>query len=485
MNSSETSLFLKNRVRDAMRELGFTSDFPTEVNNEVENVQIDFSNCLDLTHLLWSSIDNEESRDLDQVEFLEKNNQGSFRLLIGIADVDCAVKKNSQIDQHAALNTTSIYTGVETFPMLPQKISNDLTSLLENVNRIAIIIEMEITPSGELSTVKVYRAIVRNQAKLVYESVGVWLSGSKELPSKVDSVKGLKEQILLQAELSKILQQRRIEKGALTFDSMEPVSVLKDGQIIDLKVSKKNPAREIIECFMITSNEAMAEYLRNKKVSSIRRVVRVPKRWDRICEIAKQLNHSLPPNPDAKALSEFLFKRKTEDPDHFPDLSLSIIKLLGPGEYVVEQPGNESVGHFGLASHDYTHSTAPNRRYPDLIIQRQVKSICGGIEQPYSDNQLLEIANHCTEREAASRKLERLVRKVVAAVILRNRIGETFEGIVTGASPKGTFVRLQNWPAEGCVVKNKDGLDVGDKISVRLLSTDPHRGFIDFEKLNG
>jgi exoribonuclease R len=241
-------------------------------------------------------------------------------------------------------------------------------------------------------------------------------------------------------------------------------------------------AEDIIESFMVATNVAMARYLREKGSLSIRRVVRTPKRWDRIQAIAAQFSARLPSAPHPRALSEFLDQRKAADPLHYPDLSLSVVNLLGPGEYIVEPPGAEHEGQFGLAVADYTHSTAPNRRYADLVTQRLLKAATAGTSGPYGEADLSQIAAQCTEREEAARKVERLMRKVAAACLLSRRIGEVFDGVITGASPKGTYIRLLKFPAEGRVVRGTQGIDVGDKVQVRLAAVDVSKGFIDFER---
>lgn len=474
---------LKERAHRAMIEQKFSPDFPPEIQAELRHLEVRSDGCLDLRSLLWSSIDNDESRDLDQIEYAERKPDGSIRLLIGIADVDCCVKKGGVIDQHAYENTTSVYTGAATFPMLPEQLATSQTSLLEAEDRLSIVIEMLISPEGEVLKREVYRALARNQAKLTYDEVGEWLLGRTAPPEAITRSKELEAQIRLQLEASTRLIQLRARNGALVFGSYEPKAVVSGGEVVDLKISARNPARDIIESFMVAANVAMAEFIESKNQASIRRVVRTPKRWDRIREIAAGFGKNLPEMPESKALSDFLIWRKQEDPLHFPDLSLSIVKLLGPGEYIMERPGDVDIGHFGLALHDYTHSTAPNRRYADLIIQRIVKALTSNQKTPYTDDQLSEIAAHCTERENAARKVERIMRKVVAAAVLSKDIGKTFDGVITGCSEKGVYVRLLNWPAEGCIVKGKQGCDVGDKVRVKLIGTNIDRGFIDFEKL--
>lgn len=485
MHPFSAPINLRARARQALLDARFLPDFPAEIEAELRRATAaaDPSDVVDMRDLLWSSIDNEESRDLDQVEYATAEPDGTIRLLIGIADVDVFAPRDRALDQHAAINTTSIYTGVATFPMLPRQLSTALSSLLENQDRMAMVVDLRVKPSGAVITQGVSRARVRNRAKLVYESIGAWLDGRAEAPPLVAASAGLEKQIRLQHAAAERLRDLRQAHGSLTLGAIEPKAVMRNDRIVDLQIAQSNPAREIIESFMIAVNVATAELLNARGFASIRRVVRAPRRWDRIVDLARQRGQALPAEPDAKALADFLARQKQADPLRFPDLSLAVVKSLGPGEYTMQRPGAEAVGHFGLALHDYTHSTAPNRRYPDLIIQRLLKAVIAGKTTPYTDARLLEIAAHCTEREDAVRKIERLMRKVIAAATLSSRIGEAFEAVVTGASPKGTYVRLLRWPAEGRVVRGEQGIDVGDLVRVRLVATNPERGFIDFERL--
>src|SRR6266404_4644686 len=482
-----TSLDLKLRAHRAMIEAGFQPDPPAEVTREVQILrQCDVEagpSVEDDRSLLWSSIDNDSSRDLDQVEFVEALPDGALRLLVGIADVDSRVIKGSAIDSRAGAETTSVYTGVKTFPMLPDELSTDLTSLVDGKDRLALIIELHILDSGEVSCQDVYRAWIRNRAKLAYSSTGAWLEGRGPIPMAVSNLAGLESQLRLQAETAAKLRELRRRHGLLTFGSVEATTVLENDQVKDLVIDRHNLAEDIIESFMVAANVAIAKYLKKSGSLSIRRVVRTPKRWDRIQAIANQFGSQLPSVPDPRPLSEFLEKRKAADPAHFPDLSLSIVKLLGPGEYVAEAPNGESQGHFGLAVNDYTHSTAPNRRYADLVTQRLLKAAIDGSAVPYTEPELGGVAAHCTEREDAARKVERLMRKVVAASLLSHRIGEVFDAIVTGATSKGTYVRLSKFPAEGRVIQGAQGIDVGDSVRVRLASVDIDKGFIDFQRV--
>src|SRR5215510_2200820 len=434
----------------------------------------------DLRHLPWSSIDNTESRDLDQVEVAEALANGAIRIIVGIADVDSLVPKGSPLDEHAFANCTSVYTGIDVFPMLPEQLSTDFTSLNEGEDRLAIAVETVVSATGDAVSHDVYRAIVHNHAKLAYEGVGAYLEGSP-LPPKLEGNATLIEQLALQAEAARRLKDERLRNGALELDTIEATPITKDGKIVDLKVIQKNRARDLIEDFMIASNVAIAKYLESRNRSGIRRVVREPKRWGRIVELAARYGATLPPEPDSLALAEFLIARRKVDPERFPDLSLSIVKLMGRGIYALDLPGKDPGGHFGLATHDYSHATAPNRRYADLVTQRLVKAALADRPAPYSNDALTDIAARCTEREDAENKVERTIRKTAAALMLRDHIGEAFDAIVTGASDKGIFARTIHPPAEGMVVRHHEGFDVGDKVRVKLVGADPAKGFIDFE----
>jgi ribonuclease R len=473
-------------AHQAMREAGFIASPPPEVLHEVDSINAGDGfpatreTIRDLRSLLWSSIDNPDSRDLDQVEVAQREPNNAIRLMIGIADVDTFVPKDSATDRFAHHNTTSVYTGVETFPMLPRRLSEGITSLLQDEDHFAVVIDIVIDADGVVRSRSIYRALVRNHAKLIYEEIGDWLTGDSDAIPILEEIPGLGDQIRLQHEAAQRLLSLRQKSGALDFETIEASPVVKDGEILDLKVNTKNPARYLIENFMVAANNTVAEYLQEQGRLSIQRVVRVPERWDRIVELAATLGTTLPTKPDSRALSAFLTKRREADPLRFPDLSLSIVKLLGAGEYTVVHKGAVEEGHFGLAVQGYTHSTAPNRRYPDLVTQRLLKAVDEAVDSPYSEEELVEIAARCTERAAAARKVERRMRKAAAAVLLRNRIGEVFDALVTGASNKGVYVRLLNPPAEGRVVRGDHGLDVGDRVSVRLLKADPVTGFIDF-----
>jgi len=485
----DTPIDLRAKARQVMIDAGFHPDFTSEALRSAQNFKqnppsLATGGIRDLRALLWSSIDNDTSRDLDQIEYVEKLPDKSVRLLVGIADVDCEVPKASAPDVRAAQETTSVYTGVTTFPMLPLELSTELTSLLDAQDRRAMVIDLHVLESGEVADHSVYPAVVRNCAKLAYSSTGAWLEGRGPMPSALSSLPGIVEQLKLQLELSNQLRALRKKQGALTFGSIEASPVVENGEVKNLAFTTHNVAQDIIESFMVAANVAMARFLAEKGRCSLRRIVRTPRRWDRIQTLAGQYGVTLPSTPDSQALCEFLDQRKAADPVHFADLSLSVVKLLGPGEYTVGKPGGEGDGHFGLAVHDYTHSTAPNRRFADLVTQRLLKSASANAPTPYSETELDQIAVHCTEREDAARKVERLMRKVIAANLLISRIGEVFDGLVTGASPKGTYVRLLKFPAEGRVVHGAQGIDVGDRVKVRLSSVDVNKGFIDFERIS-
>lgn len=478
-------LNLEERARRAVQNAGFVIDFSAP-ENELQSArqQLQSSTRLneieDLRTLLWSSIDNDTSRDLDQVEVAEKLKNGDIRLQIGIADVDESVPKDSQIDEIASRNTCSVYTGIETFPMLPRVLSEDLTSLLPDQDRAAIVVRFSVDANGETRDAEIVRAIVRNRAKLVYEEVGAWLENqSSTRIEELSSIEGLREQLLLQNEAAIRLQKARERNGALDLESLEIVPVMQNGRVIDLQTTRKNAARRIIENFMVCANMTLAKWLPEHDRSSLARVVRRPERWPRIREIAQKLGDSLPTEADPIALSQFLERRRKVAPDEFASLSLSVVKLLGPGLYEVVRPENHD-GHFGLGAARYTHSTAPNRRFADLVTQRLLKAVLANQPAPYSDDELAQIAARCNERESASQKVERLMRKVAAAALFGDKIGQVFDGVVTGSSAKGVWVRTFRPPVEGRVVRGEAGMDVGETVRVRLLRTDVERGFIDF-----
>jgi len=464
---------LEQAARQEMVENGLDPDIPPAALSQAQGLSPAPSNGRDLTALLWSSIDNDESRDLDQVEYAERVAAG-IRVLVGIADVSAAVAKGTPVDDYAASETTTVYGGVHTFPMLPERLSTDLTSLSEGQDRAALIIEFVVAADGSISGEAVYPAMVRNRAKLAYSKVGPWLEETGQLDAPAD----LQEQLRLQNDAAHALRQARDRMGALTFDRREVQPILEGGRVKDVTGRASNRAGRLIEDFMIAANEVMARKLREAGVSSIRRIVKAPERWPRIVELAARYGEHLPDTPDAGALNAVLLRRKQADPIHYPDVSLTVLKLMGSGEYAVLRPGDDPQGHFGLAAHDYTHSTAPNRRFADLVTQRLLKAV--GAAPPYTDDELDRIARQCTKQEDAARKVERAMTKRMAAVALANRVGQVFPAVVTGATPKGVFVRIVDPPVEGRVMRGERGLDVGDRVNVRLLSTDPQRGYIDF-----
>ena len=478
---------LKRLASDAMRAHGLAPDLPPAAVAQAKAATLATESgpeIRDLRDLLWSSIDNDDSLDLDQIEVAESVGGGQCKLRVGIADVDSVVKAGTAVDQHARINTTSVYTAAEIFPMLPERLSTDLTSLGQDQDRLCVVVEMTVEANGMLGASSIYRARVRNRAKLAYRSVAAWLQGTGPAPARVGAVAGLEEQLRLQDSVAQALKRSRQSKGALEFDTAENRAVYQDGVLVDLQPDPKNRAQELIEEFMVAANGVTARFLQQHGRSSLRRVLRTPKRWDRIVQLAKDAGEKLPPAPDAIALNAFLTKRRQVDPSRFADLSLAVIKCLGSGEYIAEGPAQKPQGHFGLAVRDYTHSTAPNRRFPDLLSQRLVKAVLQNQPSPYSDTELPTLASHCTEQEANAKKVERQIEKSAAAMLLGTRIGSRFAGIVTGASDKGTWVRIAGPSAEGRVVKNFQGLDVGNHVQVQLVHVDVARGFIDFAGVN-
>src|SRR6266481_982192 len=475
---------LRSIARRAMLQRGLLPDFSAEVVAETSSIAnaatTSEPSVKDLRRLLWASIDNDDSLDLDQLSVAEQLQDGAVKILVAIADVDAIVRKESAIDGHARTNTTSVYTAAEIFPMLPEKLSTDLTSLADGKERLAIVIEMEVGADGEVGKSDIYRAVVVNRAKLAYNSVAAWLEGTAPAPAPITKVSGLDDNLRLQDRVAQTMKTRRHQQGALSLETIEARPVFDGDSISDLLADRKNRATEMIEDFMIGANGVTARYLEHKGFPALRRVLRSPERWKRIVELAKDSGGHLPPNPDSAALEEFLEERRQADPARFPDLSLSIVKLLGRGEYVFDLPGQKVAGHFGLAVNDYTHSTAPNRRFPDLITQRLLKAALSGTPTPYRNDELGELARHCTEQEDNATKVERQVRKSAAALLLESRVGERFDGIVTGASDKGTWVRIDHPAAEGRVVRGYKGFDVGDHVTVELVDTGVERGFVDF-----
>jgi exoribonuclease-2 len=474
---------------------GFIVQFPSDAQQQTRSEaepRFDSYKAKDLSSWLWSSIDNDDSKDLDQIEYALREAAGT-RIYIGIADVDWFVPYDSPLDHTAWQNTTSIYTGVVTFPMLPERLSTDLSSLNENENRLAVVMEVLVSDDGRIAESAVYPAIVRNQSQLTYDGVAAWLEGLEEKPGdhlteasqrtlqKIANSAELQSQLRLQDATAALLRQRRHEAGALTFHTAELQPVLADGEVVDLQTRGQNRASLLIEDFMIAANQASAAFLDAKGSPGIQRVVQTPHRWDRIVELAASLGSTLPRDPDAKSLEGFLKEQQRTSPEHFPDLSLAVIKLLGRGEYVVKKPGQESTGHFGLAVTNYSHSTAPNRRYPDLITQRLLKAAFAGAGPAYTADALSALAKHCTEKENDANRVERFVKKCAAAAILSKQIGARFDAVVSGVNADGTWVRLRQPPVEGRLLIATQGMDVGHRVRVRLVSADPERGFIDFQ----
>jgi len=479
---------LQKIARGTMLLRGLLPDFSAECTSELAQILAPANadsalHVCDLRNLLWASIDNDDSEDLDQLTVAEPLSEGRTRIRVAVADVDALVKKDSAIDRDARHNTTSVYTAAQIFPMLPLRLSTNLTSLNLNQDRMAVVVEMTVGPDGSLLESDVYRAMVRNHAKLAYNGVAAWLEGKMPVPAAVAAVDGLAENLLLQDRVAQMMKSLRHAQGALSLETIEAKPVFKGEMICNLEVEETNRAKQIIEDFMIAANGVTVRYLAKRGIPSIRRVVRVPRRWDRIVEIAAEHAFKLPTNPSSRKLEMFLTMMKKADPLRFPDLSLTVIKLLGNGEYVAEMPGGEEAGHFGLAVKDYTHSTAPNRRYPDLITQRLLKAAIEKSPIPYSLHELDLLAENCTKKEDIVAKVERQVGKCAAALLLESRIGERFEAMVTGASEKGTWVRLLDVPVEGMLKSGRKGIDVGDQITVELVSVDVTLGFIDFERV--
>jgi VacB/RNase II family 3'-5' exoribonuclease len=486
MSPNPVHLDLEAMARQVLRQYGFEPDFPAAAKPQVAQLlahppQLVASGAVrDLRHLLWSSIDNDTSRDLDQIEFAERLPDGSVKVLVGIADVDAYVPKNSPIDQHAAQQTCTLYTGIQNFSMIPDELSTGLTSLLEGADKLSRVTEFVVGADGHITASDFYGALVRNQAQLAYNAVGAWLEGRGPAPEKVAASPALEAQLKLQDEVAQILREQRYRQGALNLDTNEVRPIILNDEVVDVQKQTRNHATDLIEDFMIAANGMVARKL--ETVSSLRRIVKTPERWDRIVQLASSLGGHLPGEPNSKALNDFLLQRKAADPVHFADLSLAMVKLIGPGEYVLERPGDAVSGHFGLAVQDYTHSTAPNRRFPDLVTQRILKAVLAGQPPAYTDTELAAIAANCTVKGNAARKVERGMAKRLSAVAMSQRIGQVFDAIVTGVNEHGSFVRALTPHVDGMLVRGEEGLDVGDKVRVRLVRTDVSQGYIDFEK---
>lgn len=477
---------LERIAREAMLFRGLEPELPKEALEQAAEIAGPAPpppGARDMRGLQWCSIDNDDSRDLDQLTASERREGGVTRVFVAIADVDALVPKGSPIDRHALANTTSVYTAARIFPMLPERLSTDLTSLNEREDRAAVVAELDVDTDGMVTASSAYRAVVRNQAQLAYPSVGAWLEGRGDVPPAAARVNGLADRIREQDAAAQALRRRRREQGALDLETIEARAVFAGEEVVDLRTEATNRAKQLIEECMVAANGATAALLENRGFASLRRVVRSPERWMSIVEVAAELGWKLPPSPDSGALQDFLAARRAADPQRFPDLSLEIVKLMGRGEYVVKHPGRTTPGHFGLAVTAYTHSTAPNRRYPDLVEQRLLKAALAGVLSPYSDAELESVARKCTEREDGATKVERQLRKSAAALVLAGRVGDRFDAIVTGASDKGTWVRIFAPPVEGMLVSGARGLRVGKRLRVRLERTDVERGFIDFARV--
>jgi exoribonuclease-2 len=483
-HSTHTRADLARIAADAMRERKLEPEFGHAVIKQLRGLHGPATesgpDIGDLTALSWCSIDNDDSRDLDQLSCCEILPNGAVKVLVAVADVDALVTKLSPIDEHARTNTTSVYTGARIFPMLPERLSTDLTSLNPQEDRLALVIAMVFNPDASLAGSSVFRALVRNKAQLAYDAVSAWLDGTAELPAAAAAVPGLAAELRTQDSVAQQLRARRLEQGALEFETFQPRAVFEGEQVVDIREQPHNRARQLIEELMIATNGCTAHFLASKGGASLRRVVRSPQRWQRIVDVARDKGEQLPAQPDARALEMFLARQRRLDPLRFPDLSLVIVKLMGRGEYVVESPGNEPIGHFGLAVRDYMHSTAPNRRYPDLITARLIKAALTHQHSPYSDSELGRLADHCTRQEDNAQKVERRVRKSEAALVLESRIGEQFDGLVTGVNAEATWVRIFEPPVEGKLTGGAR-LDVGQRLRLRLVVANVERGFIDFE----
>lgn len=472
---------LRRVARRAMQERGLLPDFSPDAQRQLAAIPgpagPEEKDLKDLRQRPWCSIDNDDSKDLDQLSVCEELPGGATRIFVAIADVDALVKPTTPLDEHAGHNTTSVYTAAQIFPMLPERLSTNLTSLNESQDRVAVIIEYTVTSEGKVADGAINRGLVRSQAKLAYDGVSDWLEGRGEVPQAMEG------QLRAQDAAAQRLRERRIADGALQLESIEARPVFDGDQVVGLRQQEQNRGRQLIEELMVASNGITATFLEGKGFPSLNRVVRSPERWARIVALAAEYGEKLPPAASSKALEGFLRKRRAADPLRFPDLSLTVIKLMGRGEYVAEAPGENAIGHFGLAVRDYSHSTAPNRRYPDLVTHRQLKAALAGAQPAYAKEALAVIAARCSEMESAATKVERQVRKSAAVLVIGWRTGESFDGLVTGAADKGTYVRLFTPPVEGRIVRNERGLKVGERVRVKLLNTDFERGHIDFAKV--
>jgi VacB/RNase II family 3'-5' exoribonuclease len=484
-DSSSNRGTLQFIARQAMIDHGLEPEFPPAALEQARTAApaSGGAGVRDLRDRLWSSIDNDDSMDLDQIEVAERLPDGTIKVLIGIADVDALVPRGSPVDRHAEANTTSVYVAGRIYPMLPERLSTDLTSLGPDADRLAVVTELTVTPRGEVAGTAFYRALVRNRCKLAYRAVAAWFDGTAEMPRAMAAVQGVAGQVKLQDQVADALRAVRRDQGALTLRTIQSHAVFDGDALRDLVPDDTDQAKALIEDFMIAANGAVARFLEAKGFATMRRVVKVPKHWDRLVSLAAEHGFTLPAEPDPRPLNAFLSEQQRTDPIHFPDLSLAVVKLIGSGEYDVDVPGQPPPGHFGLAVRDYTHSTAPNRRYPDVVTQRLLKAAIDGRPSPYALDELRALAAHCTAQEDEAAKVERQVGKSAAAMLLQDQTGRTFDAIVTGASDKGTWVRITAPPVEGKVVRNDRGLKVGQQVQVRLARADVARGFIDFARV--
>lgn len=475
---------LRRLAEDAMRARGLRAEFsPAALGEAASPPPPDTpGEVRDLRHLPWFAIDNHDTLDVDQLSVAELLPGGAVRVRVAIADVHSRVVPGGAVEDHAATNTTSVYTAAGVFPMLPETLSTDLTSLREGQERLSVVVEMDVDTEGVVQASRLYRAAVVNQAQLDYDRVSAWLDGTGPAPRHATTLPALEPQVRLHDALAQRLRECRERRGALQVKTVSPRPVFEGGQLVDLRGDEKNRAKDLIADLMIATNAATAQFLGAAGFPSLRRVVEAPRRWDRLVALAASQGFALQPEPDPRALDAFLRQRRAADPQGFADLSLRVIKMLGPGEYTAVAAGQASPGHFGLALGEYAHSTAPNRRFGDYAIQRLVKAALRGDAPPYSVDELAALARHCTLQEGNANKVERDVLKAAAAYLLQDRIGDTFDAIVTGAAPKGTFVRIARPLIEGRLVRGFEGVDVGDAVRVRLVALDPSHSFIDFER---
>lgn len=482
MNRAE----LERIARQAMVERGLAPDFaPAALQQAAALSAADADtrgDIRDLRALPWCSIDNDDSRDLDQLTAAEVLPNGAAMFWVAVADVDALVPPATPIDHHAAANTTSVYTAARVFPMLPERLSTDLSSLNPLQERPALVVQLVVDGNGRIDDVatELRRAVVRSQAQLAYDGIAAWLDGRGPAPEALAAQPALQATLRLQDRIAQALQRQRHARGALDLQTTEARPVFADGELVDLRADERNRAKELIGELMIATNGAVARALQACSFPSLRRFLHEPARWDRIVQLAEAQGGALPPAPDALALDRFLQARRAADPAGFSDLSLAVVKLLGSGEYSAAPPGQRGNGHFGLAVTDYAHATAPNRRFSDLVTHRLLKAALRRDGPPYAFEALAAIAAHCNRQESAANKVERQVRKAAAALLLAPRVGELFHGVVTGVKERGTFVRTSRPVVEGRIVQGFEGLDVGDPVRVRLVAVDAAQAHIDF-----